>query len=97
MTLQNTLVRLKAASFGAFSHPASIIVFVAVAFIAPLLLVTTGGKEPNQLPWAFWVIVPISVLLVIGIGFLRFTRESHEAASMSISPDRKSEAERKPQ
>jgi hypothetical protein len=90
MHIQNTFLRLKATTSGAFSHPAQIIGFAIVAVIAPFLLLTTGGKEPNQLPWAFWAIVPIAALGIISVGFLRFAHESHEADSISISPDRKS-------
>ena len=98
MHIQNTLRRLKNASSGAFSHPAALVGFVAVAFFAPFLMVTTGNKEPNQLPGAFWVILLLMVVPgIIGAGFLRFTRESREAEAISIRPGRKSVAVRETQ
>lgn len=95
MQIQNTLRRLKKASSGAFSHPAALVGFVAVAFFAPFLMVTTGNKEPNRLPGAFWVILLLMVVPgIIGAGFLRFTHESREAEAISIRPGRKSAAVR---
>ena len=92
MRIQNILLKLKTVSFGAFSHPARFIGFAGVAVVAPLLMVTTGGKEPNQLPWSFWAIVPIAGLGIISVGFWRFMHESNEAKPISISPNRKLDA-----
>jgi hypothetical protein len=92
MHIQNTLLRLKTASSGAFSHPARLFGFAAIAVVAPFLMLINGGKEPNLLPWAFWAIVPLAGLGIISAGFLRFTHEPNEAKSISISPDRKSKA-----
>jgi hypothetical protein len=92
MSIQNILLKLKTVSSGAFSHPTHFIGFATVAVVAPFLMLTTGGKEPSQLPWSFWATVPIAGLGVISLGFWRFTRQSLKAESISISPDRKSKA-----
>jgi hypothetical protein len=92
MRIQNILLKLKIVSSGAFSNPTRFIGFATVAVVAPFLMLTTGSKEPNQLPWSFWIIVPITGLGIISLGFWRFTRESLEAKSISINPNRKSEA-----
>jgi len=50
-------------------------------------LLTIGGSQANNLPWYCWVAILSALLTVIIVGFLRFTRESHEAEDISISPD----------
>jgi uncharacterized membrane protein len=87
MHIQDAVLRLKAASAGAFARPASLFRFVAAALVLPFLLLTIGGRESNNLPWYFWVGLLTLLLVVMCVGFLRFTRESHEAEEISISPD----------
>ena len=65
------------------------------AVIGPFVLLAIGGTDPgnpNQaaLPWYVLVIVIIAVLIIIGLGFLMFTREAHPE-EISISPDRQKE------
>ncbi len=89
MQIQNVLLNLKRASAGGFSRPAPLVWFVAAALIGPFALLTFGGTQSSNLPWYFWAAILLVFLAVICVGFLRFTRESHEAKGMSISPDRR--------
>ena len=88
MQIQRALLNLKAAFAGAFEHPAPLFRFVAAALVLPFILLTIGGSQSNNLPWQFWATILLMLLAVICVGFLRFTRESHEAEDISISPDR---------
>ena len=88
MQIQRALLNLKAASAGAFEHPAPLFQFVAAALVLPFILLTIGGSLSNDLPWQFWVTILLILLAVMCVGFLRFTRESHDAEDISISPDR---------
>lgn len=89
MNVKNVLLNIKAGSTGGFTRPAPIFWFIAVALIAPFFLLTVGGRESNNLPWYFWAITLLLLLIVIVVGFLMFTRESHKAEDISISPDRR--------
>jgi peptidoglycan/LPS O-acetylase OafA/YrhL len=88
MQIQSVLLNLKAASIKVWARRAPVFWFVAVALVAPFALLTIGGSQANNLPWYFWVAILLVLLVVMCIGFLRFTRESHEAEDISISPDR---------
>lgn len=88
MNIKNLLLNLKADSDDGFTRPIPIFWFVTIALVAPFFLLTTGGKESNNLPWYFWSILLMLMLTVISAGFLRFTRESRKAVDISISPDR---------
>lgn len=88
MNTRNVLLNLKAASAGGFTRPGPTFWFVALALVAPVLLLTVGGRESNNLPWFFWMIALLLLLMVISLGFLMFTRESKKAENISISPDR---------
>jgi len=66
------------------------------AIVGPFVLLAVGGRDPNKpqeagLPWYFLVIVLILVLVIMGVGFLMFARESSEGSEISISPDRRKE------
>ncbi|MEW6127030.1 MAG: hypothetical protein AB1757_08325 [Acidobacteriota bacterium] len=59
--------------------------------IGPFVLFSIGGNNPNDasqqgLPWYFLVIVILVVLVIIGLGFLMFMRESHHNEEISIHP-----------
>jgi len=88
MQTQKILLNVKAASAGAFERPAPLFRFIAAALVGPFILLTIGGSQSNNLPWYFWATMLLMLLAVICVGFLRFTRESHEAEDISISPDR---------
>jgi Na+/proline symporter len=89
MRIQNVLLKLKGATAGGFSRPAPLLWFLAAALIGPFALLTLGGSQSSNLPWYFWAAILLVLLAVICAGFLRFTRESHEAEGISISPDRR--------
>jgi hypothetical protein len=86
--IQRVLLNLKAVSTGAFDPAAPLFRFVGAALVAPFILLTIGGRQSNNLPWSFWTTMLLMLLTVICVGYLRFTRESREAAQISISPDR---------
>lgn len=61
------------------------------AIVGPFVLFSIGGNSANEttqqgLPWYFLVIVILLVLVIIGLGFLMFMRESHHAQDLSIHP-----------
>jgi len=62
--------------------------FVAAALIGPFVLLTIGGSQSNNLPWYFWTTIFLILLLVMSVGFLKFTRAHRESDDISISPDR---------
>jgi hypothetical protein len=61
------------------------------AVIAPFVLFSFEGGDAEaangqQFPWYFLVVVILLVLVLMGVGFLMFTRESHDAEDISINP-----------
>ena len=54
--------------------------------VGPFVLLAFGGED-KRLPLPFLIGVLLLVLAVIGVGFWMFTRESHDAEEISISPD----------
>jgi hypothetical protein len=89
MRNKKNLLNLKVASAGGFSRPSPLFWFVAAALVAPFALLTLGGSQSNNLPWYFWATILLLLLVVICIGFLRFTREPREAEDISIRPGRR--------
>jgi hypothetical protein len=66
------------------------------AVIGPFVMFSFEGSEnaganEQQFPWYFLVIVILLVLVIMGVGFLMFTRESHHADDISISPPKNDE------
>ncbi len=62
------------------------------AVIGPFILLAISGGDPtnpNQpnLPWYFLLIVFILLLVIVGAGFIMFTRVSHYEEDISINPD----------
>lgn len=88
MQAQKILLKVKAVSTGAFERPAALLKFVAIALVAPFILLTIGGTQANNLPWYFWATTILLLLSVISIGYLRFARGSSDREDISISPDR---------
>ena len=86
---KDALLNLKASSVGGFARPAPFFWFIGAALIGPFALLTIGGSQSNNLPWYFWAAILLMLLAVLCVGYLRFTRESHEAQDVSISPDRR--------
>ena len=66
------------------------------AVVGPFVLLAIGGRDPNRpdqpnLPWYFLAIVLLLLLIIIGVGFVMFTRESHHNEEISISPEQHKE------
>jgi len=62
------------------------------AVVGPFVLLALGGRDPSSpnapiLPWYFLAIVLVLVLVIVGAGFVLFTRESHYDDEISISPE----------
>lgn len=62
------------------------------AVVLPFVLLAIGGRDPSTpnapgLPWYFLLIVLVLVLIIVGAGFVWFTRESHYEDEISISPE----------
>ena len=90
MFIQDTVTKFKSIATRSFTRSAALIGII-LAVVGPFFLFTTGGREANNLPWYIWMIILLLLLAVVGAGFLAFRRESHDAADISISPDRKPE------
>ncbi|HEU4391470.1 MAG TPA: hypothetical protein VFV34_27010 [Blastocatellia bacterium] len=61
-------------------------------FVGPIVLLSVGGTDPTNtgkpnLPWYFVAIFLAAVLVIVGAGFLMFTRESKHDDDISISPE----------
>lgn len=66
------------------------------AVIGPFVMFSFEGSDSananeQYFPWYFLVIVILLVLVIMGVGFLMFTRESHHADDISISPPKNDE------
>jgi MFS family permease len=62
------------------------------AIVGPFVLLAVGGRDATNanatsLPWYFLAIVLLVVLVIVGVGFVLFTRESHYEDEISISPE----------
>ena len=89
MHIPNLFLNLKAVSAGGFDRASPFFWFVAAALIGPFALLTLGGSQSNNLPWYFWAAILLVLLVMTCVGFVRFTRVSHDAEDISISPDRR--------
>jgi hypothetical protein len=81
--------RVQAPQEGQFDRIA-LLVGLMGAVIGPFVMFSFEGSDTattneQQFPWYFLVIVILLVLLIMGVGFLMFTRESHHADDISIS------------
>ena len=70
----------------------ALLVGLVGAVAGPFVLLALGGADPTNpsqpnLPWYFLVIVILLVLIIVGVGFVLFTRESHYDEEISISPE----------
>ncbi|MEK6320808.1 MAG: hypothetical protein AABN33_03900 [Acidobacteriota bacterium] len=82
---------LKVPQEGVFDRIALVVGLVG-AVVGPFVLLAIGGRDPNNpnapfLPWYFLAIVLVVVLVIVGVGFVLFTRESHYEDEISISPE----------
>jgi hypothetical protein len=63
------------------------------AIVGPFILLAVGGRDPGDtnrpgLPWYFLAIVLVLVLVIMGVGFVLFARESQQTEEISIRPER---------
>jgi hypothetical protein len=70
----------------------ALLVGLVGAVVGPFVLLAIGGRDPRNptapiLPWYFLAIVLMLVLVIVGVGFVLFTRESHYEDEISISPE----------
>ena len=82
---------LKVPQEGVFDRIALVAGLVGVV-VGPFVLLAIGGRDPSTpnapiLPWYFLAIVLVVVLVIVGVGFVLFTRESHYDDEISISPE----------
>lgn len=91
MSIHHIIVKLKSIASRSFTRSATL-TGIMLAVMGPFFLFTTGGREANNIPWYIWIIISLLLLTVVGVGFLAFKRESHDAEEISISPDRKPKA-----
>jgi len=82
---------LKVPQEGVFDRIALVAGLVG-AVVGPFVLLAIGGRDPSSpnapiLPWYFLAIVLVLVLVIVGAGFVLFTRESHYDDEISISPE----------
>ena len=82
---------LKVPQEGVFDRIALVVGLVG-AVVGPFVLLAIGGRDPGNpnapfLPWYFLAIVLVVVLVIVGVGFVLFTRESHYEDDISISPE----------
>jgi hypothetical protein len=82
---------LKVPQEGGFDRIALVAGLVG-AVVLPFILLAIGGRDPSTpnvpgLPWYFLVFVLVLVLVIVGAGFVWFTRESHYEDEISISPE----------
>ncbi len=81
--------RVQAPQEGQFDRIA-LLVGLMGAVIGPFVMFSFEGSgtattNEQQFPWYFLVIVILLVLVIMGVGFLMFTRESRHADDISIS------------
>ena len=71
----------------------ALVVGLLGAIVGPFLLLAVSGRAPGSsqpaLPWYFLGIVLVLVLIIMGVGFLMFARESHHDDEISISPEQR--------
>jgi hypothetical protein len=82
---------LKVPQEGALDRLALVLGLVG-AIVGPFVLLAIGGRDPANpnapnLPWYFLTTVLVLVLVIVGVGFVLFTRESHYDDEISISPE----------
>jgi hypothetical protein len=85
MSIQDKVLRLKAVSSSSYTRTAAFI-GITLAVLGPFMLVATGGREANNMPWYVWTSIPLLLLLVIAVGFLVFNRRKPNSEGLSISP-----------
>ena len=88
MSIQDIVLKLKIFSANSFTRTVRLaaVLGIIAAVAGPIVLLSFGGREANNLPWYIWTLIPLVLLLVLQIGFLMFRRESKEGEDISIRP-----------
>ncbi|HET9529787.1 MAG TPA: hypothetical protein VFQ92_05505 [Blastocatellia bacterium] len=50
------------------------------------MLLTTGGREANNMPWYVWMTIPLLLMMVVAVGVLAFNRRKSNSEGLSIRP-----------
>lgn len=80
--------RIATPTYDWISTAAPIVGLVSLV-IGPIFLLAFSGTEKGNpaVPWPFLIIIMLAFVIVVGVGYLLFTREHNEAEEISISPD----------
>jgi hypothetical protein len=79
-----------------FIDRAALLIGLAGAVVGPYVLVATAGDQATAgLPWYFLATLLVVLLVIVGVGYVMFTRESHYEDEISISPEHHVSAEGK--
>jgi hypothetical protein len=73
-----------------FIDRAALLIGLVGAIVGPFVLIVTSGRDSSNepsLPWYFLATVLVVLLVIVGVGFVMFTRESHHDEEISISPE----------
>jgi hypothetical protein len=83
-----------------FIERAALLIGLAGAVVGPFVLVATGVRQSDDqagtgLPWYFLATLLVVLLVIVGVGYVMFSRESHYEDEISISPEHHVSAEGK--
>ena len=80
--------RIATPTYDWISTAAPIVGLVSLV-IGPIFLLAFSGTEKGNpaVPWPFLIIIMLAFVIVVGVGYLLFTREHNESEEISISPD----------
>ena len=81
MSIEDVAQRLKTVA----STRTAAVIGILAAIIGPFAMIAFGGSEASKLPWYVWVLVPLTLLIVVGSGYYLFTR-NHDGEEISIRP-----------
>jgi fatty acid desaturase len=81
MSIEDVAQRLKTAA----STRTAAVIGILAAILGPFAMIAFGGSEASKLPWYIWVLVPLTLLIVVGSGYYLFTR-THDGEEISIRP-----------
>jgi hypothetical protein len=71
-----------------FIDRAALLIGLAGAVVGPYILVATSGdRDAAGLPWYVLATLLVVLLVIVGVGYVMFTRESHYEDEISISPE----------
>ena len=85
MSIQDKVLKLKAMSASSYTRTAAFI-GITLAVLGPFMLLTTGGREANNMPWYVWMTIPLLLMMVVAVGVLAFNRRKSNSEGLSIRP-----------